>query len=77
VASVAIIGVPDEKWGEVPIAVLTVRDGYSLDAADIRSHLENRIAKYKIPKRVEIVDELPRTASGKVRKAELRRLYPA
>ncbi|WP_349898668.1 acyl-CoA synthetase [Parafrigoribacterium soli] len=77
VASVAVIGVPDKKWGEVPIAVLTVREGYEIATEDIRAHLENRIARYKIPKRVEIVAELPRTASGKVRKAELRRIYPA
>ena len=77
VGSVAVIGVPDDKWGEVPVAVLTVRDGFSMDAADVQAHLENRIARYKIPKRVEIVDELPRTASGKIRKAELRKTYSA
>lgn len=75
VGSVAVIGIPDDKWGEVPIAVLTVRDGFALGADDVRTHLENRIARYKIPKRVEIVDGLPRTASGKIRKAELRKTY--
>ena len=70
-----MIGIPDDKWGEVPIAVLTVRDGFALGADDVRTHLENRIARYKIPKRVEIVDGLPRTASGKIRKAELRKTY--
>ena len=77
VGSVAIIGVPDEKWGEVPIAIVTVRDGFTLDPDEVRSYLDGRIARYKIPKRVEIVAELPRTASGKIRKADLRRLYPA
>jgi len=77
VGSVAIIGVPDDKWGEVPIAIVTVRDGFTLDPDEVRSYLDGRIARYKIPKRVEIVSELPRTASGKIRKADLRRLYPA
>jgi fatty-acyl-CoA synthase len=77
VGSVAIIGVPDEKWGEVPIAIVTVRDGFTLEPDEVRNYLDGRIARYKIPKRVEIVAELPRTASGKIRKAELRRLYPA
>ncbi|TFB70604.1 long-chain-fatty-acid--CoA ligase [Cryobacterium glaciale] len=72
VASVAVIGVPDEKWGEVPCAVVTVRDGFNLEADDIQAHLGDRLARYKIPKRVVIVAEMPRTASGKIRKADLR-----
>jgi fatty-acyl-CoA synthase len=77
VGSVAVIGVPDEKWGEVPRAVVTVRQGFSLEQDDVRRHLESRIARYKIPKSVVIVDELPRTASGKIRKADLRRMFSA
>ncbi|TFC72463.1 long-chain-fatty-acid--CoA ligase [Cryobacterium sp. TMS1-20-1] len=73
VSSVAVIGVPDEKWGEVPCAVVTVRDGFTLDSDDIQAHLRDRLARYKIPKRVVIVAEMPRTASGKIRKADLRR----
>jgi fatty-acyl-CoA synthase len=75
VGSVAVIGVPDEKWGEVPRAVVTVRDGYSLTEEDIRNHLQGRVARYKIPKSVVIVEDLPRTASGKIRKADLRKQY--
>jgi fatty-acyl-CoA synthase len=75
VGSVALIGVPDEKWGEVPKAIITVREGYSVTEAEIRAHLEGRLARYKIPKSVVMVEELPRTASGKTRKADLRRLY--
>ncbi|MEO8908543.1 MAG: p-hydroxycinnamoyl-CoA synthetase, partial [Microbacteriaceae bacterium] len=77
VGSVAVIGIPDEKWGEVPIAVLTVRDGFALNDDDVRAHLDKKIAKYKIPKRVEIVEALPRTGSGKIQKAELRKTYSA
>jgi fatty-acyl-CoA synthase len=77
VGSVAVIGIPDEKWGEVPRAIVTVREGFGLAEDDVRLHLETRIARYKIPKSVVIVDELPRTASGKIRKADLRRMFSA
>ncbi|GAA3015284.1 acyl-CoA synthetase [Microbacterium aurantiacum] len=72
VSGVAVIGMPDEQWGEVPWAVVTMRDGKSLDTAAARAHLDGRLARFKLPKRVVVVDELPRTASGKVRKAQLR-----
>lgn len=72
VTGVAVIGVPDEQWGEVPWAIVTVQEGASLDTDTVRTHLEGRLARYKLPKRVVVVDELPRTASGKVRKADLR-----
>jgi fatty-acyl-CoA synthase len=72
VGSVAVIGVPDEKWGEIPVAVVELRPGYQLADDAIRQHLTGLVAKYKIPKRVTIVDGLPRTASGKIRKGDLR-----
>ena len=72
VTGVAVIGVPDERWGEVPWAILTVRPGASVTTDDVRAHLDGRLARYKLPKNVVVVDELPRTASGKVRKADLR-----
>jgi fatty-acyl-CoA synthase len=75
VSGVAVIGMPDEKWGEVPIAILTIRDGFDVDEVLVRNVLKDRIAKYKVPKRIVFVDDLPRTASGKVRKLELRRQY--
>ncbi|MEV4384348.1 long-chain fatty acid--CoA ligase [Micromonospora sp. NPDC049580] len=77
VTSAAVIGVPDERWGEVPWAIVTVRDGASVDTATVRARLDGRIARYKLPKNVIIVDELPRTASGKVRKADLRTRFGA
>ncbi|MGN8553217.1 UNVERIFIED_CONTAM: long-chain fatty acid--CoA ligase [Microbacterium sp. SLM126] len=77
VTGVAVIGVPDERWGEVPIAVVTVRDGVRVDTDTVRAALAERIARYKIPKRVIVVGDLPRTASGKVRKNELRERYAA
>jgi len=74
VGSVAVIGVPDEKWGEVPRAVVLLREGAQLTEEQLRRYLEGRLARYKIPKSVIFVDEMPRTASGKIRKADLRKL---
>ena len=72
VTGVAVIGVPDDTWGEVPWAVLTLKEGATVTLDDVRTRLDGRIARFKLPKNVVIVDELPRTASGKVRKADLR-----
>ncbi|MEV5973374.1 long-chain fatty acid--CoA ligase [Streptomyces sp. NPDC051921] len=75
VAECAVIGVPDEKWGEVARAVVVVRDGSAPDPAGILASLGGRLAKYKIPKSVVLVDALPRTASGKLLKHQLRARY--
>jgi fatty-acyl-CoA synthase len=72
VTGAAVIGMPDERWGEVPWAIVTVRDRAKVDTDTVREHLDGRVARYKLPRKVVIVDELPRTASGKVRKADLR-----
>ncbi|AWB90226.1 acyl-CoA synthetase [Salinibacterium hongtaonis] len=72
VTGAAVIGVPHERWGEVPWAVVTVRDDTTLDRESVRSHLDGRLARYKLPANVVVVEELPRTASGKIRKADLR-----
>ena len=77
VGSVAVIGVPDEKWGEVPRAVVVVREGANLTEQQVHAHLDGRLARYKIPKAVVFVNEMPRTASGKIRKKDLRQqLFP-
>ncbi|ABM09089.1 o-succinylbenzoate--CoA ligase [Paenarthrobacter aurescens] len=75
VGSVAVIGVDDQKWGEVPRAIVTLRENASLTEEQLRSHLEGRLARYKIPKSVVFVEEMPRTASGKIRKMDLRKQY--
>jgi fatty-acyl-CoA synthase len=77
VTGVAVIGAADHKWGEVPIAVITVRGGSNIGEAEVRSHLDGRLARYKIPKRVYVTEELPRTASGKVFKSRLREQFAA
>ena len=73
IVAVALIGVPDQKWGEVPHAYVQLQPGASLSSETIIDHLTGRLAKYKIPKNIVFVDEFSRTASGKIRKAELRK----
>jgi len=72
VAECAVIGVPDERWGEVGQAIVVLRSGTHLDPADLLAFLDGKIARYKIPKSVVFADGLPRTASGKVLKHLLR-----
>ncbi|MFG1606508.1 long-chain fatty acid--CoA ligase [Actinoplanes sp. NPDC049265] len=74
VAECAVIGVPDEKWGEVGKALI-VRSGPDVTAGDVLRGLDGRLARFKVPRYVEFVAELPRTASGKLLKARLRREY--
>ncbi|MFF7448988.1 MULTISPECIES: long-chain-fatty-acid--CoA ligase [unclassified Streptomyces] len=71
----AVIGVPDDTWGEVPRAVVVPREGASLDTDEVLASLSGRLAKYKIPKSVVLADELPRTASGKLLKSRVRTRY--
>ena len=73
IVEVAVVGHPDERWGEVPHAFIAVRPGSELTAADVVEFCRGRLAKFKIPAYTTIVSELPRTASGKVIKRELRR----
>lgn len=72
VALVAVIGVPDEKWGEVGRAFVEPQPGASLDAASIRAFCDGRLARFKLPKSVSILESLPRTASGKIDRVALR-----
>jgi fatty-acyl-CoA synthase len=74
VAEAAVIGVPDEKWGEVGRAFVVCRPATRLTQEDLQVFLRARLAKYKVPVYVDVLDQLPRTGSGKVLKAELRRL---
>ncbi|MEH3076749.1 MAG: long-chain fatty acid--CoA ligase [Quadrisphaera sp.] len=72
VTGAAVIGLPHERWGEVPHAVVTLAPGASLDAATVVERLSASLARYKVPRTLEVVAELPRTASGKVPKRLLR-----
>lgn len=75
IVEVAVIGRPDEKWGEVPVAVAAVHS--DLDLGDLDQFLTDRLARYKHPKALEIVDALPRNPAGKVLKTELRARFGA
>jgi len=72
VAEAAVIGVPDEKWGERPLACVVAADGAQIDAEGVRSFLDGRVAKFWIPDRVELIDEVPKTSVGKFSKKDLR-----
>jgi long-chain acyl-CoA synthetase len=72
VEAVAVIGVPDERWGETVLALVIQRAGHAPDADELIAFARERLAGYKLPRTIEFVDELPRTPSGKVLKRELR-----
>jgi fatty-acyl-CoA synthase len=73
VAEAAVIGVADPRWQEVPIAYIVARSALSLD--DLRAHLAGQLARFKLPREIVLVDELPRNALGKVQHFRLRESY--
>ncbi len=75
VAEAAVIGVPDEKWGETVCAVVVLKPGQRLDLEQLREFAGVQLARYKLPRRLEIVQALPRNATGKLLKVELRRQF--
>jgi fatty-acyl-CoA synthase len=72
VADAAIIGVPNERWGEVGMAIIVRKAGRALEEGEIIRHCLGKLAKFKVPQSVAFVDVLPRNATGKVLKRELR-----
>jgi fatty-acyl-CoA synthase len=72
VLEAAVVGVPDERWGERPKAFVVLRPGKDAEPDAIVEHVKGAIARYKAPREVEIVDELPKTSTGKIQKFELR-----
>jgi fatty-acyl-CoA synthase len=75
VAEAAVIAIPDERWGERPLAVVVAAEGRHVDAGELRDHLARDYAKWQIPDRFEFVDEIPRTATGKFKKTALREQF--
>ena len=77
VADASVVGVPDERYGEQAAAFVRLRDGASVTAEEIRAQLTERVARFKVPRYIEIVDEYPTTPSGKVQKFKLREQFEA
>ena len=75
VAAAAVVGVDDAKWGQVGLAVVTLKGGAIASEEDILGFCGERLAKYKVPRYLKIVDELPRSPQGKLLKNEVKRLY--
>jgi fatty-acyl-CoA synthase len=71
VAEAAVIGLADPQWGEVPVLVLVIRTGTEVDLDRLRAVFEDRLARFKHPRQIVVLDNLPKTALGKVRKAAL------
>jgi fatty-acyl-CoA synthase len=72
IREVAVIGVPDERWGERPVAIVVLAEGAALDLPGLVDHCRGRLAGFKVPKQLVVRDSLPRNPSGKVLKRVLR-----
>jgi fatty-acyl-CoA synthase len=77
VAEAAVIAIPDERWGERPMAVVVLNEGGHATAEELCSHLSGQFAKWQVPERVEFVESIPRTATGKFKKLALRERFAA
>jgi len=72
VAAVAVVGAPDPRWGERIVAYVIPAAGAAVTAGELAEHCRSLIAGYKVPKQIHLVETLPMTASGKIRKSVLR-----
>jgi fatty-acyl-CoA synthase len=75
VSEAAVIAIPDERWGERPLAAVVLREGEQAGPDELREHLGQKYAKWQQPERFEFVDEIPRTATGKFKKTALREQF--
>lgn len=75
VLEASVVGVPDEKWGERPLATVVVRAGHEVTPEELREFLSDKVAKWQLPERWAFVDEVPKTSVGKFDKKALRRRY--
>jgi acyl-CoA synthetase (AMP-forming)/AMP-acid ligase II len=75
VLEASVVGLPDERLGEVPAAVVRLAEGATLEGAELEAWVDERLADYKVPRRWVAVDELPRTGTAKVQKTELLALF--
>ncbi|MFC7555820.1 class I adenylate-forming enzyme family protein [Pseudoroseomonas wenyumeiae] len=77
VKEVAVVGVPDPQWGEKPVAVVVLREEAALDLPTLQRHCRDRLAGFKVPRELVLMEALPRTPSGKVLKRQLRETLAA
>jgi acyl-CoA synthetase (AMP-forming)/AMP-acid ligase II len=75
VSDVAVVGVPDSKWGEAAKAIVVVKPGHSVSDQELIQYVRQRLAHFKCPSSIEFVESLPRNAAGKVIKRQLREPY--
>ncbi len=75
VAEAAVIAIPDERWGERPLAAVVLRDGMQASSDELREHLGGGFAKWQVPERIEFVEAIPRTVTGKFKKTALRERF--
>ena len=75
VAEAAVIAMPDDRWGERPLAVVVLHEGAEASPDELREHLAQHFAKWQLPDRFEFVEEIPRTATGKFKKTDLRERF--
>ena len=71
----AVIGVPDEKWGEAVKGIVVLKPESSVTATELIQHCREQIAAYKVPKSIDFISELPKSGAGKVLKRDLREKY--
>jgi malonyl-CoA/methylmalonyl-CoA synthetase len=75
IAECAVLGLPDDTWGEAVTAVVVLEEGEDLDLQTLRTWCRNKLSVYKIPQHLQVVETLPRNAMGKVTKAAVRALF--
>jgi len=75
VLEAAVVAAPDERWGEVPYAIVVLKPGAAAAESELIDFCRERLAHYKCPKRVDFIEALPRTATGKIQKNLLREKY--
>ena len=75
VREASVVGVPDERWGERPLASLVLREGSSAKCEDVRDWLGERIPRWMVPERWSVIEEVPKTSVGKFDKKVLRQRY--
>jgi fatty-acyl-CoA synthase len=75
VSEAAVIAIPDDQWGERPMAIVVLKESTEATAEDLRDHLAKGFAKWQLPERIEFIDEIPRTATGKFKKTSLREQF--